>query len=89
MLACGLPQNSRTIRKLTGQKFSAEIILQVGILDMLRSIEHVYVSAHSKRKVPKPQSIWKMMNRTNENEVQAFRTAEDFERERERRLRGQ
>ncbi len=88
ILACGLPQESRTIRKLTGQRFSTEIILQIGVLDAIKSLEYAYVSAHSKRKLQKPQSLMKMMNRQDENDIKSFRSGEDFERERERLLRG-
>ena len=87
-LACGLPSESRTIRKISGQIFPTEMILQMGILDVLRSIEHAYINVHSKRKVPKPQSIFKLMNKKDDKDIRAFRSGEEFEIEREKLLRG-
>lgn len=88
ILACGLPPESRTIRQISGQKYSAEMIVQMGILDTLRSIENVYINVHSKRKIPKPKSIFEILNGNDEKEIRVFRSGEEFERERERLIRG-
>lgn len=88
VLACGLPPDSRTIRQITGQKYSAEMTIQMAILDTLRSIEHSYVSVHSKRKVPKPKSIFETLNKEESAEVRTFRSGEEFERARARIIEG-
>jgi len=88
VLACGLPADSRSIRKITGQKYSLEMIIRMKTLDTLASIEHAYVSVHSKRKVPRPQSIFKLLSGKTDKDVQAFRSGAEFEIARERLLRG-
>lgn len=88
ILACGLPPDSRTIKKIAGQKYSTEMLLQMGVLDALRSLEHAYISVHSKKKIPKPQSIFKLLSQKDDKEIRTFRSGEDFERERIRLLRG-
>lgn len=88
VLACGLPAESRTVRELTGQKYTTETILKMGILDTLRSIENLYQNVHSKRKIPKPQSVFKLLSRKDDKDIRTFRSGEEFEKERERLLRG-
>lgn len=88
ILACGLPPDSRVIKELSGQKYSTDTILHMGILDAVRAIGHAYASTHSKKKIPKPQSIFKAINGKSDNDIKAFRSGNDFERERSRIIRG-
>lgn len=88
VLACGLPPESRTMRKLTGADYSAEQSILMGILDELRNIEYAYACAHSKRKPKKPKSIFTLLHKKEESEIKAFETGRDFEKARERILRG-
>jgi len=88
ILACGLPADSRTIRKLSGQKFSTDMILKIRLVDAVQSFEHAFVSVHSKKKVPKPQSLMKMLTKQDDKDIRSFRSAAEFEMERERLLRG-
>lgn len=88
ILACGLPPDSRTLRQMTGQKFSAEMVIQMRILDTVRFFQYAYISSHSKRKVPKPQSIFEILNeKKEENPIRGFKTKEAFEAARERILK--
>lgn len=87
-LACGLPAESRTVMQITGQKFSMADTLMIAMLDTLRSIEYSYVSVHSKRKVQKPQPLSQMLNQKDDNDIAIFNSAEEFEAERNRLLRG-
>ena len=88
VLACGLPADSRTIRKMSGQKFTTDMILKIRLVDAVMSFENAFVNVHSKRKVPRPQSLMKTLMKQDDNEIRTFRSGEDFERERERLLRG-
>lgn len=89
ILACGLPADSRTIRKLSGQKFSTDMILKIRLVDAVQSFEHAFVSVHSKKKkIPRPQSLMKMLTKQEDNEIRSFRSGAEFEMERERLLRG-
>lgn len=88
ILACGLPEGSRTIRQLSGQKYTIDVTLLIGIMDTLRNIEYQYVSVHSKKKIQKPKSIFKLLTgQKDEQDIQTFRTPEECEAERERILR--
>ena len=60
-LACGLPSSSRTLMKMAGLDYTAEQAIQMGILDTLRSIEHAYISVHSKTKPQKLKSIFELL----------------------------
>ena len=91
VLACGLPPESRTIQKLTGQNIRTDQILYAAILDTLKNIEYLYVKRNFKGKHKAPESVLKKLtgsNRESEKNIKAFRSGEDFERERERILKG-
>ena len=91
VLACGLPMESRTMMKLSGQKYKAETGLMMGIFDILKNIEWLYKKVHSKRgtTIKKPESIFRILgDKKDENDIRSFRTGEDFEREREKLIRG-
>ncbi len=85
IMACGLPPESRTIRQISGQKYPVEMVLQMKILDTMKTIEWAYINTHSKRKIPKPKSIFELINEQKETkEIVTFQSGQEFEIERER-----
>lgn len=89
VLACGLPEESRIMRKLRGQKISAEFLYKAAILDTVRSIEHAYYQAHSRRRLTKPKSILgEILGSEKNTDVKAFSSKEEFEKARERFIKG-
>lgn len=89
ILACGLPPESRTMRKLTNTQYTAEQAVLMGILDSIRSFEYAYVCSHSKKKPQKPRSVFDVASGTEEvSELTAFDSAEDFEVARQKIIQG-
>lgn len=89
VLALGLPEDSRVMRKISGQKVSTDTILLAGILDQLR-LQAWSRSKGSKNRQGKPKSIVQALlegNEKKETDVIAFRSGADFERYRERLMR--
>ena len=89
VLACGLPEESRTMRAMSGRLVSTNTLLLAGILDQLR------ISAYNRTKAAKkqqnrPKLIMPALLTTKkeEDEVVAFDSGEDFKRERDRLLKG-
>lgn len=88
ILACGLPEGSRIIRKLTKQKAPLDTVLLMAVVDSIRSLEYTYVSAHSKKKPKKPESLLSAFGKDKTKDVQAYDSAEDFEQARARLIGG-
>lgn len=84
ILACGLPEESRIIRKLTKQKAPLNTILLMAVIDSIRSFEYLYASAHSKKKPKKPDSLLSAFGKDKTTDVQAYDSTEDFEAARAR-----
>lgn len=83
VLACGLPEKSRIIRKLTKQKAPLDTVLLMAVVDSIRSLEFTYISAHSKKKPKKPESLLSALGKDkSSNDVQAYDSVEDFEKAR-------
>lgn len=88
MLACGLPEDSRIIRKISNQKIPLETTLLLVIVDSVRELEYLYTSAHSKKKVKKPDSLLAAIQKDKKNDVMAYETSDDFEAARARIIGG-
>lgn len=89
VLALGLPEDSRTMRKLSGKKVDTDTLLLAGILDQLR-MQAWARSKAGKNHQGKPKSIMQALlnvNEKKESDVVTFRSGEDFERYRDRIMR--
>lgn len=81
ILACGLPEESRTIKKLAGRTYTSHELYTIAILDVLRSIQYSYVKVHSKGHVQPPVPILdSITKKENPTDTQAFDSPDDFER---------
>ena len=72
-LLSGLPQESRTMRKITGQKFSLQEELLMHILDGILAIAY-----GSKGKKP-PVSIYAAYHEEDKDSAETFETEDSFE----------
>ena len=89
ILAMGLPEESRVMRKLSGQKVSTDTILLAGILDQLR-MQAWAKSKAGKNHIGKPKSIMQALtegNEKKETDMITFKSGSDFERYRARLMR--
>lgn len=88
ILACGLPEQARIIRKLTQQKAPLETVLLMAAVDSIREFEYQYIAAHSKKKPKKPESLLAAFQKDKTKEVRAYETVNDFEKARARIIGG-
>lgn len=89
VLAMGLPEESRVMRKLSGQKVMTNTLLLAGILDQLR-MQAWMRSKAGKNHIGKPKSIMQALlegNEKKETDMVTFKSGADFERYRERIMR--
>lgn len=86
-LACGLPEDSRVIRKLTGAKTTPTLTLLAAIADRLGLLVWLQTKDGQKGR-NRPKSILSELMKETEEKPQSFETPEDFEAERARILRG-
>lgn len=87
ILAGGLYADSRSFRKINGQKLRSDQYAAYAILDELRLLTWL----HTKDAVNgenKPKSLLEKMTETNEQRVTGFRTAEEFEARRKKITKG-
>lgn len=88
--ACGLRENSRIIRRITGQKYTLDEILTVLIYDKLNWLAWTKTKGAAKgRNRPEPlaDKLFKQESES-ENDIKAFENPEDFEKAKARILRG-
>lgn len=83
VLAIGLHPDSRTFRKLRGEKQTQDMLLKAAILDQLRILTWQNTRDAEKGR-NRPESVLKLMTeeRKEKQRVTAFRSPEDFERRR-------
>lgn len=88
LFSCGLGDESRIKRKLSGYDCTTEQMLLAGILDAINLL--VWQNSGSKR-ATRPRSMLDRLLKKNHNEddVLSFDTAEAFERERRRLIKGE
>ena len=88
ILACGLPAESRIIRKISGIEFDIRTILEANILDYLATLVWFKTKdGHKGRN--RPKSVAKILiGKKEEKKEMAFSSAEEFESMR-RRLIGE
>lgn len=81
-LVCGLPEESRVVRKLTGRNYTTEQMLLASAVDRLSLLWWAQTKdGHKNRN--RPKLIVEMMQK-KEPEIKSFDSAEDFEAERKR-----
>lgn len=82
MLAAGLPAESRTMRRLSGIRFSLDQLLLAGVLDQLRVLNWSRTKdARHKQNFPKSildELIKGPAEKQKEEEIQVFSSGEDF-----------
>lgn len=88
-LAAGLPEESRSKLKASGSEAPVETMLLAIIADSLRLLVWQNTEdGHRGRNQPEKLSAALLPTGKEEKETQGFSSAEDFERARERLLRG-
>ena len=82
ILACGLPKESRTIKRYSGEKQDPDELYKLSLFDLLRKIEFALWQTHSTKKLKRPESLVKKLldqgNKKNQ-QVKGFASPEEFE----------
>ena len=90
ILACGLPEDSRIKRKMSGVRAGTDTLLNAAILDGIRTLIWMQ-SKDAQRGRNRPQPIYTMLvekdKSTNENSYMTFASGEEFEKYRARKVR--
>ena len=84
ILACGLPEDSRVMRKLRGEKISLGTKLQAAMLDSLTTLVWFQTEDGKKHRNRPPSMLRKLIGAEPETKLEGFETAEEFEAERKR-----
>ena len=89
MLVFGLPEDSRTMRILSGRSVSTDTLLLAGILDQLR-IQAWSRSKAAKNHQGRPKSIMAALAEPKKkaDDIETFVSGDDFKRYRESLLKG-
>ena len=86
IFACGLPAESRIIKKITGQSYDIKTLMTASILDYLATLVWFKTKdGHKNRNRPKSY-VRILTGKIDEPAQRTFRTAEEFEAERKRIL---
>lgn len=81
LLACGLPPESRIMRKMSGNRLTTTETLLAALLDSVNMFRYLFICSRSKHRPQAPESILEKLNgKEKEPTCQGFNTAEDFER---------
>lgn len=89
VLVCGLPEDSRTMRILSGRSVSTDTLLLAGILDQLR-IQAWSRSKAAKNHQGRPKSIMAALvePKKKADDIETFESGDAFMRYRESLLKG-
>lgn len=82
VFAYGLPEDSRTKRKLSGQKVPLDTMLLAAIFDQFNALIYGLSGGKNNR----PQSLTQLLLGETDNLQHAFTSSKDFENERQRIL---
>lgn len=85
VLAAGLNEDARSKRKAAGGKAPLRILLSAAILDQLSMLVWMQ-SKDGQKGINRPKSLVKAMIIGETEQVKSFRTADEFQEERERIL---
>ena len=86
--ACGLPAESRTMKKILGRQYTSSELLQIMLIDEIRTLQYIYVKSRAgKKKVVRPSSLMdKLLKRESKSDITGYDTPEAFEAARKRIL---
>ena len=87
VLACGLPAESRTMKNITGRKYSSNELLQIMLIDEIRDLQYLYVKSHAgkKKNIPRPKSLMnRLLGKELSTDVESYDSAEAYEAARKR-----
>ena len=84
-LTAGLNEDARSTRKAAGGKAPLRILLPAAILDQLSMLVWMQ-SKDGQKGINRPKSLVKAMTIGETEQVKSFRTADEFQEERERIL---
>ena len=89
VLVFGLPEDSRTMRNLSGRSVSTDTLLLAGILDQLR-MQAWSRSKAAKNHQGRPKSIMAALAEPKKkaDDIETFESGDDFKRYRESLLKG-
>jgi hypothetical protein len=85
VLTAGLNEDARSKRKAAGGKAPLRILLSAAILDQLSMLVWMQ-SKDGQKGINRPKSLVKAMTIGETEQVKSFRTADEFQEERERIL---
>ena len=85
VLTAGLDEDARSRRKAAGGKAPLRILLPAAILDQLSMLVWMQ-SKDGQKGINRPKSLVKAMTAGETEQVKSFRTADEFQAERERIL---
>ena len=89
ILASGLPPESRSRMKLSGQKLTAKDSALLAILDDVRTLAWAFLQVHSDKKIPAPKSVLQQaLHQDQQPKALSFRTPEEFEEQKRRIIEG-
>lgn len=89
ILACGLPEDSRTMRSISGRKCTNTELYLMALIDSIRSLQYLYTKVHSKGHVAQPKSLIDIvLGKEDSSSVQGFDSPEAFEAARNRIING-
>lgn len=81
IFACGLPPESRIMRKMSGNKLTTTETLLAALLDSVNMFRYLFICSKSKHKPQAPESILEKLNGKEKEPIcRGFNTAEDYER---------
>lgn len=83
ILTAGLPEESRTKRRMTEQKIDFKEALLASAIDAIRVVQWQFAQSHAKKRIKPPESILKELlglNRKTKDDLASFESAEDFEK---------
>lgn len=86
-LACGLSEDSRSVRRLTGAKAKSDTLLLAIIADGVRGIQWM-LSEDGQKGRNAPESILAMIVGDKESDIEGFDSGEAFKQARQRIIEG-
>lgn len=87
-LSCGLRESSRIKMKMAGEVLSFEQLMLVNIYDKIAWLAWSRTKSAQNGEDPPKALLWKILGKEEEKDTLSFSTGEEFERYRERVLRG-
>lgn len=81
ILACGLPPESRIMRKMSGNRLTTTETLLAALIDSVNAFRYLFTCSKSKHKPQKPDSVLdKLTGKEEAPQCRGFDSAEELER---------